>query len=560
MTEGVGTEAPSEGGRRAWMGRPGGRDGRGRNRQLVELALRAGRLGAWDWDADTGEMRWTEMLEVMHGLRPGNFAGTFAAFLVHVHPEDRGTVQEAFLAALEAGSLDLEYRIVCPDGSIRWLECHGRVLRGRKGMMRRMTGVCADVTERKREEGSLALLAELGAALALPVDMDRCLASLADLVVSHLADYCHICVLDDDGRLLASLARRRCPEEGQGAIDGLCPQHLRSNHPVARVARTGRPLLYEAIDEETLLRESRSRQRLLRALVEGGLRSAVVVPLTAGRHSLGAMIVAGAAPERSYSARDLALLEELGRRVGLALENARLYARLQRSLEAKDEFLGLLSHELRTPITAIYGGARMLRTRGRRLDAEAKDHILADIEQESERLFRLLEDLLALARLELGQRVEVEPVLVERVAAKVVAAFRERVHHHSLELRVEGESRPVAAQPVYLQQVLRNLLHNAIKYSPPDSPIEVRVLHHPEQVEVHVLDRGPGVAEEDLGRIFERFYRSGASASRSRGGGIGLTVCKRLVEAQGGHIWAQLREGGGLDVAFSLPLWEEDEP
>jgi signal transduction histidine kinase len=559
VTEGVEAKAPSGNGRSS-RGLFPGRDGRSRNRQLVELALRAGRLGAWDWDADTGEMRWTEMLEVMHGLRPGAFPGTFDAFLEHVHPEDRETVRDAFLAALEGGSLDLEYRIVCPDGSVRWLECHGRVLRGRRGLTRRMTGVCADVTERKREEESLALLAEVGAVLAAPLDTERALASLAELVVSRLADYCHLCVLDDEGRLAASMARHRCVEDGQEPIEGLCPRHLRANHPVARVARTGRPLLYEAIDEGTLAQVPRSQQRLLRSLLENGLTSIAVVPLAAGRQSLGAMIVAGAAPERCYSARDLALLQELGRRVGLALENARLYARLQQSLEAKDEFLGLISHELRTPITAIYGGARMLRLRGARLDAEAKDHIVADIEQESERLFRLLEDLLALARLELGQRVEVEPVLAERIAARVVAAFRERLQHHSLELKVEGESRPVAAQPLYLQQVLRNLLHNAIKYSPPDSPIEVRVLHQPEQVEIHVLDRGPGVAEEDLERIFERFYRSRATAGRSRGGGIGLTVCKRLVEAQGGQIWAQLREGGGLDVAFSLPLWEEDEP
>ena len=500
------------------------------------------------------------MLEVMHGLRPGEFPGTFDAFLERVHPDDREAVRRAFLNAVDEGSLDLEYRIVCPDGTVRWLECHGRVVRGREGLERRMIGVCADITERKEEEESLAILAEIAVIFAPPLDVKACLASLAKLLVPRLADYCEVCVLDDDNRFVPVVWRGRRGSKGR-PVEGLCPPHLRSSHPVARVVRTARPLLYADIDHGASDDAPRSQSRLLRALARAGYRSAIVAPLVAGGRAMGAITVATNGSGRSYGPRQLALLQELGRRVGLALDNARLYSELQRAIEAKDEFLGLISHELRTPITAIYGGARMLRSRGERLGAENRDRILADIEQESERLFRMVENLLALARLELGQTPEMEPVMVDRVAARLLSAYSERFPGRGFELRVEGESRPAAAQTVYLEQVLRNLLNNALRYSPPDSPVEILVKYREEEeeVEVHVLDRGPGVPEEELERIFERFYRSETSSGGKAGGGIGLTVCKRLVEAQSGRIWAQPREGGGLDVAFTLPIWHEDE-
>jgi len=526
----------------------------------MELALRAGRLGAWEWDAETGEMRWTEMLEVMFGLRPGEFPGNFDAFLQRVHGEDRQTVADAFRRAVEEGSLDLEFRVLCPDGTTGWVECHGRVVRGRRGPERRLIGVCADVTARKEEEEALAVLAEMSGIFAPPLDVKECLTALARLLVPRLADYCQICLLDDDNRFVTLVSqggsrRRRAP------VEGLCPPHLRSSHPAARVVRTGRPLLYADIAERSLEEAPRSEARLLRALWGAGFRSAIVAPLTTARHATGAITVALDGSGRRYGPRQVSLMQELGRRAGLALDNARLYSQLQRAIEAKDEFLGLISHELRTPITAIYGGARILRSRGDRLGAETWDPILADIEQESERLFRMVEDLLALARLELGQKAETEPVLVERVASRLLTSYRERFPARSFDLTVQGEPRPVAAQPVYLEQVLRNLLGNALRYSPPDSPVEVLIRHmeEDEEVEVHVMDRGPGVPGDELERIFERFYRARASAGRRAGGGIGLTVCKRLVEAQSGRIWARLREGGGLDVTFTLPVWHEDE-
>ena len=118
---------------------------------------------------------------------------------------------------------------------------------------------------------------------------------------------------------------------------------------------------------------------------------------------------------------------------------------------------------------------------------------------------------------------------------------------------------PVEAEPTYLEQVLRNLLSNADKYSPPDAPIEVHARSDASSVTVSVLDRGAGLPPEELDLIFERFYRSDRTSRQAGGVGIGLTVCKRLIEAQAGQIWARARSGGGLEVGFTLPLYREKE-
>jgi len=118
---------------------------------------------------------------------------------------------------------------------------------------------------------------------------------------------------------------------------------------------------------------------------------------------------------------------------------------------------------------------------------------------------------------------------------------------------------PIAAEPHYLEQILRNLLSNADKYSPKDSPIEIAITRRDDEADIVVLDRGPGISPEESEIIFERFYRSDRTANKAAGIGLGLTVCKRLIEAQAGRIWARPREGGGLEVGVTLPIYKEAE-
>jgi signal transduction histidine kinase len=230
--------------------------------------------------------------------------------------------------------------------------------------------------------------------------------------------------------------------------------------------------------------------------------------------------------------------------------------RLERAIEAKDEFLSLISHELRTPITTIYGGARLLGSRGEALDDESRREVLADIEQETDRLRRIVEDLLVLSRLEYDQPIMTEPVLVQRIAERVADAARKRGRRVDIDMPSDFDA--VAADATYLEQVLRNLVSNADKYSPASSPISIMARRLNDEALISVSDEGRGVPAEEADRIFERFYRSEQNDSHIGGAGIGLAVCRRLVEAQSGRIWAEPREFGGLTVSFTLPLSREE--
>jgi two-component system sensor histidine kinase KdpD len=210
-------------------------------------------------------------------------------------------------------------------------------------------------------------------------------------------------------------------------------------------------------------------------------------------------------------------------------------------------------------VTTILGGARLLRSRRSRLPEHAQEEMIISMEEESERLYRLVEDLLIIARTELGLESLLEPTALGPILARVSEQFAVRYSKRELETRIEPDLPPASAEQTYVQQVVSNFLSNAYKYSDPAYPIELEARTIEGRVEVRVMDRGPGVEEAELPRIFERFYRSERTSGRASGKGLGLTACKRLVEAMGGEIFAHRREGGGLEIGFRLSVVEEAE-
>lgn len=524
----------------------------------LNLAMTAGRMGTWEWDIRTEQVRWSATLEEIHGLAPGSFGGTFKDSGKDIHPDDRESVMNAVSKSLKKGAHELEYRIVRPDGETRWLSARGQLAFAEDGQPERMTGICMDITERKRLEEEQQLLVEASTTLAAAeLDLPMTMASLARLIVPRLADWCEIDLLEEDGAMNQVVVLHDDPAKVElaRALQRKYPFNPRDRSGVAQVLRTGRSELYSHIADSLIDAvvpdaELRSVLRSLR------LTSVMCIPLAARGRTLGAITLATAESGRRYTEDDLRFTEEIARRAAYAVDNARMYEALRRAIETKDEFLGLMSHELRTPITAIYGGARMLRYRSARLDQEQRSRILDDIEEESDRLFRMVENLLALGRLELGQRVRTEPLMVQRLITKLVASFSQRKPGRRIRLDLD-ELEPVAGRATYVEQILRNLLSNADKYSPPESAITVRAKRADGEAHIAVLDRGPGIKAEEKELIFERFFRADRTAGSAAGMGLGLTVCKRMVEAQSGRIWARPRRGGGLEVGFALPLYEE---
>ncbi len=232
----------------------------------------------------------------------------------------------------------------------------------------------------------------------------------------------------------------------------------------------------------------------------------------------------------------------------------------RRAQMARDAFIGVLSHELRTPVTTIYGNSKLLVRGDRQLDPEASREAHRDIEVESERLYRLVEDLLVLARYgqNAGRELGNEPLLLQRIVPAVMRSEQERWSYTRFESVIPANLPAVQGDQTYVEQVIRNLLSNAAKYSGPGGRVRAVLRAQGDEATVRVLDEGPGFAAEEADHLFELFYRSPSTADKASGAGIGLFVCRLLVEAMGGRIWARPRASGGAEFGFVLKLAIEE--
>jgi len=268
---------------------------------------------------------------------------------------------------------------------------------------------------------------------------------------------------------------------------------------------------------------------------------------------------------RLRSERDRARIQSTERREALERaaqmsdELGRISANERRASELRDAFNSIVSHELRTPITAIYGGAKLLARRDRQLDEVTRQELIDDLEGEADRLYRLVEDLLVLSRSEGGSLDRHDdPVAITHLARRVTSS--EQARWPSVRFEFSAATAITArGDETYVEQVLRNLLSNAAKYSPAGTTVEVVVDETSEGVRVRVLDAGAGVRPEEVDRLFQLYYRSPETAAKAGGAGIGLFVCRALVEAMGGRIWAAPRSDGGSEFGFVLERYAEDE-
>jgi signal transduction histidine kinase len=224
---------------------------------------------------------------------------------------------------------------------------------------------------------------------------------------------------------------------------------------------------------------------------------------------------------------------------------------------AREAFLGVLSHELRTPITTIYGGSELLE---RGLDRGRRTEVIKDIRAESQRLVRLVEDLLVMTRVERGiVETSEEPVLLQHLLTSIIAGSPARWGGANINLHLGPRLPAVRGDATYIEQVVRNLLTNAVRYGRgAEKGIEVHAEEVDHSVAVRVQDHGEGLDGEDPSKLFELFYRSESARSVPGGAGIGLFVSRNLVEAMGGHIWAVDRPEGGAEFGFTLPVLEPD--
>ncbi|MEO5940978.1 MAG: PAS domain-containing protein, partial [Candidatus Limnocylindrales bacterium] len=506
------------------------RDAEGRLRSTqsaLALAMRGGRMGWWQRDLITEEVTWSPELEELFGLAPAAFSGDESVFLAFVHPDDRPAIGLAVADAIATGGdYVVEFRFKHADASWHWMEGRGRATYedGRPTML---YGIGIDITERKQTEETIKAREER-------------LRIAAEVGGLGLYDYDLVA-----GGMYWSPELHRILGTDEAAIPedaGIHPDDR--SETLLRFAAAQAPQSDGAFDFE---------YRMLRP--DGGVRWVS----THGRTYFSE-------PDPSADRQPL-------RSIGVVLD----ITERKQADELRDVFVGMLSHELRTPVTAIYGGSQVLRREN--IDEATRKEIIADIIAESERLERLVENLLVLARAErhavVGGR---DPVLIRPILTRVVAEKRRRWPGSVLEVEVAAGLPPVTGDDASVELVLRNLISNALKSGPAGGKVTISVGHDAgggevaasadeerppaiaaerDEVQVRVLDEGAGIDASHPGRLFDLFYRTDDARRHAQGAGIGLFVVRALVESAGGRVWALNRPGGGAEFGFGLPVFVE---
>src|SRR5881396_2412181 len=410
------------------------------------------------------------------------------------------------------------------------------------------------------EQRRSRFLANVSALLATTLDYEATLRNLARLAVPELGDWCVIDMLGEQGQMRRVAVAHVVPAKEPLAweLERRHAMHPDDAYSPAQVARTGRAELVPEVTEALLAKAARDPDHLdlFRQL---GLASHICVPLVARGRTLGTLSVATSGAGRRYTREDLAFTEEVAARAALAVDNARLYREAQETSRLKDEFLATLSHELRTPLTSVLAWMWMLR-RGR-LDGSAVERARDTMEKSIRSLLHIIDDLLDVSRAIRGQlRLEVRPIGLVPVIQGAVEAVRPAASARDIRLRttIDSDTGLVQGDPSRLQQVVWNLLTNAIKFTPAGGRVHVRLERAESTALVTVSDGGPGISPEFLPHAFERFRQADASPTRAQGGlGLGLDIVRHLIELHGGTVKVESPgEMGGATFTVTLPLHE----
>jgi signal transduction histidine kinase/ActR/RegA family two-component response regulator len=402
----------------------------------------------------------------------------------------------------------------------------------------------AELSKRRRD---VEFLAEAGQLLTSSLDYTSTLAHVTGLIVPNLADWCAVIVEGSPpeqtpiasvdpviGDVLREILRRFPPDPNSDF-----------GHPA--VLRTGTSQLAEEMPVGTLERIARSPEHLslLRQL---RARSLITVPLRVQSSIFGAITLAWSASPRRYGPDDLALIEELARRAAVAIDNAHLYAssqnersRVEAATRAQDEFVAMVSHELRTPLNSILGWLQLLQ--GGALPENKREHAIDVSIRNARALDRLVGDLLDIGRVITGKmRIKPSQLDLNGVVEMAIEGVRPAAEAKRIRLVADlgGEDAVMRGDGDRLQQVVWNLLANAVKFSPKGGVVGVRVGRVDSDFELSVADDGAGIAPEFLPHVFETFRQFEGGTTRAHGGlGIGLSIAKHIVELHGGSIEAR---------------------
>jgi len=505
---------------------------------------------------------WNAAAERMFGCRADEAIGQSIRMIV---PADRQDEEGMVLDRMKRGERIEHFETVrCrKDGSCFPISLSVSPLRNEHGHVIGASTIARDISERKhaeavadREHRQTEFLARMAETLAKSLDYAQTLKSLAALAVPTIADWCAVDMRQDDGEIARLAVMHVDPAKIELATKVRDRyEDAASPYSVAHVMRTGTAAMIPHITDEMVVAAARGDQQRIDLVRSLGLTSYICVPLMVAGRALGALTFVTAESNRHYTNDDLRFAEDIASRAALAVENARSYEQVQQANRLKDEFLATLSHELRTPLNAILGYARMVR--GGMMDGEKVTRALETIERNSIALTQMVDDLLDVSRIVSGKmRLNVQPVdlplvLHDAVQTITPAADAKRI---AIQTVIDPHVSPIAGDPDRLRQIVWNLLTNAVKFTPKEGRIQLRLERINSSVEITISDTGIGLGAEFLPHLFERFRQADSGMSRQHGGlGLGLAIVRNLVEMHGGRVSAS-SDGPGTGATFRVRL------
>ncbi|MBD1998830.1 PAS domain S-box protein [Leptolyngbya sp. FACHB-541] len=519
--------------------------------QRLRLALEAVQMGTWDWNLLTHQLIWSEEHERLLGLAPGTFDGTYETFDACLHPEDRESLMEAVdRARQEQIDYNQTYRVIWPDGSTHWIEGRGKFFYSETGEPVRMIGTIRDISPRKQAEAALQIeknnlelrVAERTAEL---LQVNRRLQSeleerkrIQEALEVSQARFAGILDIAEDA--IISIDRNQhitLFNQGAERIFGYSAAEV-IGQPLDILLPLGTAQIHRHHVADFGHSEVQSRRM--------GERREIF-----GRHKDGSEFPAEA------SISKLNLDREVSYTVFLQdVTDRKLIDRM------KNEFVSVVSHELRTPLTSIHGSLGMLASGLLKADSQQGKRMLHIAVDSTDRLVRLINDILDIERIESGQvQMEKQCCNVDDLITEAVNVVQALADKGEVTLSVASLSIPLWADPDRIVQTLTNLLSNAIKFSLTGNTVWLTVQQQQELVLFTVKDQGRGIPLDKLESIFERFQQVDSSDSRNHEGtGLGLAICRSIVQQHNGQIWVESVLGEGSTFYFTLPIHPSDSP
>jgi PAS domain S-box-containing protein len=547
-----------------------------------QFALEGSGDGVWDWDLSTNQVSYSKRYKEMLGFAEDEFGNELEEWTRRLHPDDVECFiceQEKHLRG-ETPIMIVEYRMRCKDGSYRWILDRGKIMEyAENGMPVRVVGTHTDITDRKqadeeikrlnrdleRRAKGLAALNKasqvMASTLELRVLLGRVMEQAKSLLGAEAASVLlHTAVLDEGGDELVFAAVTG------SASEKLLGTRLPITSGVAGwVIREKRPALVADAQSDPRF------DNYIDAVTGMTTRSLLAVPLVFQDMAQGALEAVNKV-NGTFDQDDLEMLEALASSAAIAIENAHLYATeqqrtaaLARALEQQREldrlqreFIQNVSHELRTPLALIRGHAELLET-GELGDLHAVQQKSASvISRRTQMLSKLVDDIIAVLTIE-SQELKREPLNLAQLVRTSLADFQAAAETADLTLSAEiALDLPlVSGDPVALHRMLDNLMSNALKFTSAKGHVTMRLFSNKDIVTLQVSDTGVGIPNDQLERIFDRFYQVDGSTTRHYGGvGLGLALVKGIVEAHGGQITVASQVGRGTTFTVLLPVDE----